>query len=104
MPDIERSKMASDGDRVGLPRMRASTGRRIVTLATIALAFSVGFATAHVYSQHAHHADCRRWHENVERWTQVVGDATGELTGAETTALMLARGAMIAVRSQACGH
>jgi hypothetical protein len=72
--------------------------------AFILASFSVGVAASHIYGQYARHVDCQRWRENVNRWVQAVNDGTGELTQAETVALMLAHGGMIAVRDQICGR
>jgi hypothetical protein len=77
---------------------------RIRTLSIIALAFSLGVAASHAHGHYVRHADCQRWRANVDRWTQVAADATGELMPAETTALTLAHGAMLAVRDQVCGY
>jgi len=82
----------------------ALTRRRVGTLASIALAFSPGVAASQTHGHYARQFDCQRWRSNVGRWTQVVANATAELRPAETTALMLAHGAMIAVRAQACGY
>ena len=77
---------------------------RLGTLATIAVTFSLGIVASRAYDHYARIGDCQRWHANVNRWVQVVADATGELSDAETTALALAHGGMIAVRDQLCGH
>jgi len=79
---------------------RAQNGSRAV----IAVAFLLGVAGSQAYDHYAHVAGCKRWQENVTRWVSVVADAPGELTSAETTALTLARGGMIAVRNHECGN
>jgi hypothetical protein len=77
---------------------------RIETLATIAVAFSLGIAASSVHERYTRLVDCQRWHENVTRWAQVAADVTGELMHGETAALTLAHGGMIAVRDQVCGR
>ena len=74
-------------------------------LVIIALAsFSSGFAVAHVHRHYAQQAECQRWQANVNRWADVVSNLPGATTGVETTALLLARGGMIATRDRACGY
>jgi len=99
MPDVALVGIPSGGGRAGTRRLRGTTGLLIATLATIALApFSFGIAASHVYDHYLRQDECRRWQHNVNRWLQVVADSPCEPRPAETTALMLARGAMIAVR------
>jgi hypothetical protein len=84
----------------GIFSVRAQKG----TLPFVAMAFLLGVAGSRAYDRYTRVADCKRWHENVTRWVSLVADAPGELTHAETTALTLARGGMIAVRNQMCGN
>lgn len=96
--------ITSDRERHMKRRVRASMGLVFGMLATIALAsFSVGIATSRAYDHYARRVDCQRWRENVDRWAQVVDDASGELRPVETTVLVLAHGGMTAVRDQVCG-
>lgn len=86
-----------------IPNAERFLARPISLAATIAVAaFSLGVASMHTYGHYTRLAECQRWQGNVNRWTQVVADATGDLKPAETVALTLAHGAMIAVRDQAC--
>jgi hypothetical protein len=90
------------GNRSISRHLRPRVNSRIETVATLALAFLLGVAASHAHGHYVRQADCQRWRDNVTRWTQVVADATGELNGAETTALTLAHGALIAVRDHEC--
>lgn len=78
MPDTERPGIAAKGDRIEPRRLR---GRRWVArttmCATIALAFSVGVAASHAYDHYTRRADCQRWQANVNRWADVVSNASG---------------------------
>lgn len=96
--------ITSDRERPMKRRIWASTGLLIGMLATIALASSsIGIATSRAYDHYARRVDCQRWRENVDRWAQVVDDASGELRSVETTVLALAHGGLTAVRDQVCG-
>lgn len=104
MLDIGRPQKASGRDSVGPRYLRRPTNRLIGTLASIVVAFSLGVAVSHAHGHYVRQVDCQRWQQNVARWTEVVADATGELSAGETMALTLAHGAMMAVRDQACGY
>ena len=76
--------------------------RRSLPIILVGVLLGVGGSRA--YDRYTRIADCKRWHENVIRWVSLVDEAPGELTRAETAALTLARGGMIAVRNQVCGN
>ena len=105
LPHDDRPNTFLGGDLTSFSGRRASAGPLIGTLIAIALAaFSLGVAASRVQSHYARQADCLRWQANVNRWADVVSNAPGQLTTVETTAMLLARGGMIATRDQACGY
>lgn len=79
--------------------------RRSSPLIAAALAsFAVGITFTHVQEHYARLGECHKWRANVRRWSEVVADGTSELGSTETTALVLAQGALIAVRDRMCGY
>ena len=88
------------------PRRRSPpAGFRVRTLVAIALtSFVLGVTATRAHDHYVRLGECQRWRENVHRWVQVVADGSGELRPADTTVLVLAHGAMLAMRDQVCGY